>query len=89
MLATPYLKNDRKKRLSETRQPLDFKLAVSTKKNSSTHNRSSSMNRDKKLRLNTDYGEYEGAFSTSVANYGKFTKKIAIGVGKRRDTYEF
>lgn len=90
MLGGIYMKNDRKKRLSETKPVpvFDLKLITSTKKYSSNHNRSSSMNKDKKqLRLHTDYVDYEQVHTTNVENYQKGIKRINLA-GKR-DTCEF
>lgn len=87
--ASRYNKNDRKKRLSETRgSPFGFKPALLTKKSASTHNRSSSMNKDKKFRINTDYDRYEYPSAGGPTVPPRFTKKVHLGY-QRRDTYDF
>ena len=43
------------------------------------------MNKDKKLRLNTDYADYDGS---AFINNQKITKNVPI-YNKRRDTYDF
>ena len=43
------------------------------------------MNKDKKLRLNTDYADYE---CSTFLNNQKIVKNIPI-YNKRRDTYDF
>jgi hypothetical protein len=74
---------DKRKRLSESRN--GERKGTSGKK--AAHNRSSSMQRDKKeLRFNTDYGEYDQVYTASIANYTKFQKKLHPA--RRRDTFD-
>lgn len=45
------------------------------------------MQRDKKeLRFNTDYAEYDQVYTTNIANYTKFQKKMHPA--RRRDTFD-
>ena len=73
---------DKKKRLSESKTA-DRRPTFSTKKNY-PHNRSSSMQRDKKeLRLHTDY-DHSDHHTHHLQPYHKLNKKLA----HRRDTYD-
>ena len=74
---------DKKKRLSESKTA-DRRPTFSNKKNY-PHNRSSSMQRDKKEpRLHTDYDYSDNIYSHHLQPYHKLNKKLA----HRRDTYD-
>eukprot|EP00919_Chromeraceae_sp_WS-2016_P033640 GHVR01079497.1.p1 GENE.GHVR01079497.1~~GHVR01079497.1.p1 ORF type:complete len:143 (-),score=6.71 GHVR01079497.1:2881-3309(-) len=76
-------KNEKKKRFSETKgQPNEYKLVSSMPKHQQTHQRSSSMSRNKKLRLYTEYLDDEPNYHL---NHSKHFKPIHQ---KRRDHFE-
>jgi hypothetical protein len=63
MIEGPSFKYDKKKRFSEYKPTSDYKLSYSLKKNSFTHQRSASLSKNKKIRLNTDYADYEYSYN--------------------------
>ena len=81
MLSTKYSK-ERRTRLSESKQA---QRKETSSKVSSSHNRSSSLYRNKRPeRLQTDYAEYDNSQTTNISHYPHFPHKVS----KRRDTYE-